>query len=77
TPRWNHSRTPYEILKVSPKAHLKDIKDHYYQLCLVHHPDRTLAKSDQERAASRRMYALIQAAYAVLSDDQARRAFDL
>ena len=60
----------YSALGVSPAATLTEIKKAYRQQAALHHPDRNAAPD----AAAR--FRLVQEAYAVLSDDAQREAYD-
>ncbi|KAI8999777.1 DnaJ domain-containing protein [Gaertneriomyces semiglobifer] len=71
----HHELSPYDVLKLPTTATLKDIKAHYYQLSLEHHPDRTVNKPTAEQAQSQKVYMLIQDAYHLLSDDLARAQY--
>ena len=60
----------YSALGVSPAATLAEVKKAYRQQAALHHPDRNAAPD----AAAR--FRLVQEAYAVLSDDAQREAYD-
>ena len=62
----------YEILGVDKSADKKQIKKAYKRLAMKHHPDRN---TDNKEAAEEK-FKEIQKAYAILSDDQKRQAYD-
>lgn len=66
-------KSHYETLGVSPGASKDEIKRTYRRLVLQYHPDtsKTKSKADENK------FKQISAAYAVLSDDKARKRFDL
>lgn len=61
----------YQILKVSEKAHLSDIKKKYRQLALLLHPDKN------KHVRAEEAFKLVSEAYAHLSDKRKRALFDL
>jgi len=63
--------THYDILKITPDAPIEVIRAAYRVLSRKHHPDRN--PEDPEAARS---MALLNAAYAVLSDPRKRREYD-
>lgn len=62
----------YEILEVSPGATLDEIKKSFRHLALKHHPDKN--KNSEE---SKQKFMKIVEAYEVLSDDLARRNYNI
>lgn len=60
----------YAMLGLRSDAQLADIKKAFRQLAALHHPDRNPAPE----AAAR--FAAVQKAYAVLSDEDQRHAYD-
>ncbi|KAI5306334.1 hypothetical protein KEM56_001355 [Ascosphaera pollenicola] len=65
-------RNLYQILGVSTAATKDEIKKKFYALSLAHHPD---VNRDKPKSSSE--YSLISAAYNTLSDDAARRKYDV
>ncbi len=63
-------RDYYEILGVEKTASKEDIKKAYKKLALQYHPDRNKEKDAEEK------FKEISEAYAVLSDDEKRKAYD-
>ena len=64
-------RDYYDILGVSKKANEDQIKNAYRKLALKYHPDRNKAPDAEEK------FKEISEAYAVLSDQEKRRQYDL
>ncbi len=63
-------RDYYEILGIEKTASKEEIKKAYKKLALQHHPDRSKEEGSEEK------FKEISEAYAVLSDDQKRKAYD-
>lgn len=63
----------YEILNVSKKATLEEIKKAYRELALRYHPDR--APEDKKKEAEEK-FKEISESYAILSDPQKRALYD-
>ncbi|MEM3454037.1 MAG: DnaJ domain-containing protein, partial [Thermoproteota archaeon] len=61
----------YEILGVSRNATKEEIKRAFRQLALKYHPDRNKSPEAEEK------FKEISEAYAVLSDDEKRRLYDM
>ncbi len=61
----------YELLGVSRSANDVEIKKAYRKLAMKHHPDRNPDDKDSEE-----QFKLVQKAYAVLSDQKKRAAYD-
>jgi len=65
-------RDYYEVLGVDKSSDAKQIKKAYKRLAMKHHPDRNV---DNKEAAETK-FKEIQKAYAILSDEQKRQAYD-
>jgi molecular chaperone DnaJ len=61
----------YKVLEVARNASDKEIKKAYRRLAMKHHPDRNSDNPDAEEK-----FKVIQEAYAILSDEQKRAAYD-
>src|SRR5687767_10778036 len=66
----------YDILAVAPTAAADDIRDAYYKLVRVAHPDRHARETDERRKAILRFYARVGEAWRVLSTPTTRKAYD-
>ena len=64
-------RDYYEVLGVSRNTSPEEIKDAYRKLALQYHPDRNKAPDAEEK------FKEISEAYAVLSDEEKRRQYDM
>ncbi|NPA27874.1 MAG: molecular chaperone DnaJ [Epsilonproteobacteria bacterium] len=62
----------YEILEVSTNASIAEIKKAYRKLALKYHPDKNPGDKEAEEK-----FKLINEAYAVLSDEEKRRVYDM
>ena len=62
----------YDVLGVDKSADKKQIKKAYKRLAMKHHPDR----NTDDKEAAEKNFKEIQKAYAILSDDQKRQAYD-
>jgi len=77
TNRWfttsstNYKRDLYADLKVTPQCTPKQIKSAYYDLCLIHHPDKNL-----DKPSSHKTFAEISEAYKVLGDPNLKKEYD-
>ena len=60
---------PFEILQIDPGSSTKDIKKAYHKLSLIYHPDKDTG--DEKR------FLMITKAYAALTDDEARKNWEL
>lgn len=65
-------RSYYEVLNVNNNASLSEIKISFRNLALKHHPDKN-KNSEQSKQA----FMEIVEAYEVLSDERARKSYDL
>ncbi|MDQ3872983.1 MAG: molecular chaperone DnaJ [Thermoproteota archaeon] len=64
-------RDYYEVLGVQKNASKEEIKNVYRRLALQHHPDRNKEPGAEEK------FKEISEAYAVLSDDEKRKRYDM
>jgi molecular chaperone DnaJ len=64
-------RDYYEVLGISKSASKDEIKDAYRKLAMEYHPDRNKSPDAEEK------FKEISEAYAVLSDDEKRRQYDM
>ena len=62
----------YELLQLPPNASAQELRQAFRRLSKRYHPDTTPLPADQAQEAFRRL----RQAYAVLSDPQARQAYD-
>ncbi|KAF2111923.1 DnaJ domain-containing protein [Lophiotrema nucula] len=69
-------RTHYEILGLVPSASTPVIKASYKALALVHHPDKTLHLSAEDRADHATAFRDVQEAYDILSDPKLKVKYD-
>ena len=67
--------TLYDILGVSPSSTRQEIKAQFYKLSLLYHPDRAETVSSSEW--HREKFVQISQAYAVLSNERERQAYDV
>ncbi|CAM9021687.1 unnamed protein product [Wickerhamomyces anomalus] len=67
---------PYETLQVQQSATEQDIKKSYRKLCLLHHPDKLINKTDNEIAQSKLQFEKIQFAHMILSNVDKRTRYD-
>lgn len=65
-----HLKDYYKILELEPSATIKEIKQAYRRLALVHHPDK---KQDDPYAAA--LFAEIKEAYEVLTDNNKKEQY--
>jgi hypothetical protein len=68
--------TLYDLLDVAPSASAADIRKAYLSLAREHHPDYHTGRDPSARAANEREMQRINGAWAVLGDEQRRRAYD-
>jgi len=62
----------YEVLKVSKDATTTEIKKAYRKLALKYHPDKNQGDKEAEEK-----FKIINEAYAILSDEEKRRIYDM
>lgn len=67
----NNRKNHYDTLEISQGATQKEIKDAYYELSKMHHPDKK-----KEDAYSAQKFREIAAAYEVLGNYRTRRLYD-
>jgi DnaJ-class molecular chaperone len=65
------SQSYYDILEIDPNATIADIKKSFRHLALKHHPDKNKSNESHQK------FLQIVEAYEVLSDENARRKYDL
>ena len=63
-------------LKKEDKPTYEQIRRNYRKLCLKHHPDKQVGKSDEEKKAAEEKFKEVQEAYSVLSDENKRQRYD-
>lgn len=61
----------YDVLGITKKATAKDIKDAYYELSKIYHPDRNKGCNE-----SANIFRSVSEAYEVLSNYRTRRLYD-
>ena len=66
-----HYRDLYSVMEVSPKATQQQIKDKFYQLSMLYHPDRN--KGSQ---IAHQRFSEITEAYSILGQHDLRRRYD-
>lgn len=66
-----HHKDLYSILKISPTATQQQIKDQFYQLSMLYHPDRNKGSQDAHQRFSE-----ITEAYSILGQHTLRRKYD-
>ena len=69
-------RCHYDVLGVPRDADSSAIKKAHRKAALIHHPDKNINKSEDEREMSVAEFKLVQAAYECLSDSVERRWYD-
>lgn len=67
----------YEILGVSKDADEKEIKSAYRKKSLQYHPDRVAGKSKKEQDEAEDRMQEVNRAYAILSDAEKRKIYDM
>jgi len=68
--------TYYELFAVLPDADTDALRRAFHDFCDAFHPDRHVARSDDERAALSAIFKRGTEAYVVLSDDGLRHHYD-
>lgn len=71
------NKDPYKILGVAETADEATIKSAYKNLSKEYHPDMNEGKSVEEKAKAEEKFKEISIAYAILSDKEKRRKYDL
>lgn len=66
------AKNHYDALGISPRATQADIKDAYYKLSMLYHPDKTTTKSEDDI----KKFRDITEAYEVLGNVRLRRLYD-
>lgn len=66
----------YKILGIDKSATEVDIKKAYRKRALVHHPDRHVNASDEEKREQERQFKEVGEAYTILSDTQKKSRYD-
>jgi DnaJ family protein A protein 5 len=69
-------RCHYDVLGVPRDADASAIKKAHRRAALIHHPDKNVNKSEDEREGSVAEFKLVQAAYECLSDPVERKWYD-
>jgi DnaJ family protein A protein 5 len=69
-------RCHYDVLGVPRDADASAIKKAHRRAALIHHPDKNVNKSEDEREGSVDEFKLVQAAYECLSDPVERKWYD-
>ena len=65
----------YSVLEVDPSASQADLKRQYYKIVFKYHPDNKV--TEKEKALSNKQMMVINAAYKVLKDPDARAKYDM
>jgi DnaJ-class molecular chaperone len=68
--------TYYELFAISPDVGPDDVRRAFHEFCDTFHPDRHVARSDEERAAVSAVFKRGTEAYLVLSDQGMRGRYD-
>ena len=64
----------YAILNISTDSTRGEVKRGYHRMSLLYHPDKL---GEEEKLAGNAMFIKVAEAYAVLSDEDARRKYDM
>lgn len=67
----------YKTLGLTNKATEEEVKSSYKKLALQFHPDKQRGKSDEEKKANEQKFKEIATAYAVLSNAEKRKRYDM
>lgn len=73
----SNKRDYYEVLGVPKDASADAIKKKYKKLAMQFHPDRHVNDSEKEKKEAEEKFKEIAEAYAVLSDEQKRKQYDM
>jgi len=67
----------YKILGVDKDTNINDIKKKYRKLLAKYHPDKYKEYSEKDRKTKEKQYQLVQIAGKVLTDESAKKVYDL
>ena len=67
----------YAILNISTDSTRGEVKRGYHKMSLLYHPDKLGDKTEEEKLAGNARFIKVAEAYAVLSDEDARRKYDM
>jgi len=69
---------PYAILEISPTSSFKEIKNAYYYLAKIYHPDKNIILETDEAIenTSEKSFLDIKSAFEVLIDKDNKHSFD-
>ena len=67
----------YKILGVDKDTSINDIKKKYRKLLAKYHPDKYKEFSDKDRKTKEKQYQLVQIAGKILTDESAKKVYDL
>jgi curved DNA-binding protein CbpA len=67
----------YKILGVDKDTNINDIKKKYRKLLAKYHPDKYKDSTEKERKTKEKQYQLVQMAGKVLTDESAKKVYDL
>jgi DnaJ homolog subfamily C member 9 len=66
----------YKVINVNNEASQEEIRKAYRRQALLHHPDKHVHSSEEDRAKSSLRFQQISLAYAVLGDENQRKRYD-
>eukprot|EP00088_Acartia_fossae_P023267 TRINITY_DN2432_c0_g1_i1.p1 TRINITY_DN2432_c0_g1~~TRINITY_DN2432_c0_g1_i1.p1 ORF type:complete len:503 (-),score=178.02 TRINITY_DN2432_c0_g1_i1:1243-2751(-) len=66
----------YKVLGIDKNANEEEIKKAYRKRAMIHHPDRHSGATEQEKKDHETKFKEVGEAYAILSDEKKRRAYD-